>query len=144
MALDAVGLISPLMARLPGSLTAQLAGPLNKANDLQASNIPGIRREAYLAGALIERMYLFGPLPGCAAMITLLSHGQTACVAANLDTASFPNNSCSNAASSMASPKCWHCGPARTTRSTCANALSTQPWPVSSPDQALFTVRGNC
>jgi WS/DGAT/MGAT family acyltransferase len=88
-ALDAVGLVSPLMARLPGSVTARLAGPLTKANDLQASNIPGIRRDAYLAGARIERMYLFGPLPGCAAMITLLSHGKTACVAANLDGASF-------------------------------------------------------
>ena len=88
-ALDAVGLVSPLMARLPGSLTARLAGPLTKGNDLQASNIPGIRRDAYLAGARIERMYLFGPLPGCAAMITLVSHGKTACVAANLDGASF-------------------------------------------------------
>jgi WS/DGAT/MGAT family acyltransferase len=88
-ALDAVGVISPLMARLPGSLTARIAGPLTKANDLQASNIPGISRDAYLAGAKIERMYLYGPLPGCAAMITLLSHGKTACVAANLDTASF-------------------------------------------------------
>jgi hypothetical protein len=77
------------MARLPGSLTARIAGPLTKANDLQASNIPGISRDAYLAGAKIERMYLYGPLPGCAAMITLLSHGRTACVAANLDTASF-------------------------------------------------------
>ena len=86
---DAVGLVSPLMARLPGSLTARIAGPLTKANDLQASNIPGISRDAYLAGAKIERMYLFGPLPGCAAMITLVSHGKTACVAANLDTASF-------------------------------------------------------
>jgi WS/DGAT/MGAT family acyltransferase len=88
-ALDAVGLVSPLMARLPGSLTARLAGPLTKGNDLQASNIPGIRRDAYLAGARIERMYLFGPLPGCAAMITLVSHGKTACVAANLDGAAF-------------------------------------------------------
>jgi diacylglycerol O-acyltransferase / wax synthase len=88
-ALDAVGLVSPLMARLPGSLTARLAGPLTKANDLQASNIPGISRDAYLAGARIERMYLFGPLPGCAAMITLLSHGGTACVAANIDRASI-------------------------------------------------------
>jgi WS/DGAT/MGAT family acyltransferase len=86
---DAVGLVSPLMARLPGSLTARIAGPLTKANDLQASNIPGISRDAYVAGAKIERMYLFGPLPGCAAMITLVSHGDTACIAANLDTASF-------------------------------------------------------
>jgi hypothetical protein len=31
-------------------------------------------------------MYPFGPLPGCAAMITLLSYGGTCCVGLNTDT----------------------------------------------------------
>jgi WS/DGAT/MGAT family acyltransferase len=84
-----VGLLSPVLARLPGSWTARLTGPLTKANDLQASNIRGLSRDAYLAGARVDRMYLFGPLPGCAAMITVLSHGETACVAVNLDAAAF-------------------------------------------------------
>ena len=34
-----------------------------------------------------ERMYGFGPLPGCATMITLVTHGSTCCVAANVDPA---------------------------------------------------------
>ena len=38
-------------------------------------------------GAKIERSYGFGPLPGCAAMITLISHGDTCCIAANVDPA---------------------------------------------------------
>jgi diacylglycerol O-acyltransferase / wax synthase len=87
LALDGLGLLAPALARLPGSLISQLAGGLTKANDLQASNVPGIRDEVYLAGARIERMYGFGPLPGCAAMITLMTHGSTCCVGVNVDPA---------------------------------------------------------
>ena len=32
-------------------------------------------------------MYPFGPLPGCAAMITLISHDGTCCIGINTDTA---------------------------------------------------------
>ncbi len=38
-----------------------------------------------MAGSRIMRMYPFGPLPGCAAMITLLSHDGTCCIGINLD-----------------------------------------------------------
>ncbi len=31
-------------------------------------------------------MYPFGPLPGCAAMITLISHDGTCCIGINSDT----------------------------------------------------------
>jgi len=47
--------------------------PADQGQRPQASNIPGIRRDAFLAGVRIERMYLFGPLPGFAAMITLVA-----------------------------------------------------------------------
>ncbi|HVS28154.1 MAG TPA: wax ester/triacylglycerol synthase family O-acyltransferase [Solirubrobacteraceae bacterium] len=86
-AIDGLGLLAPALSRLPGPLISQLAGGLTKANDLQASNVPGIRDEVFLAGARIERMYGFGPLPGCAVMITLVTHGSTCCVAVNLDPA---------------------------------------------------------
>jgi diacylglycerol O-acyltransferase / wax synthase len=86
-ALDALGLIAPGLARLPGPLISQLAGGLTKSNDLQASNVPGIREDVYIAGAKIVRSYGFGPLPGCATMITLVSHGDRCCVAANVDPA---------------------------------------------------------
>lgn len=77
------------MARLPAPVIAQLAGGLTKANDLQASNVPGIRDTVYLAGAQVERMYPFAPLPGCATMITLVTHGDTCCVGVNLDPAAI-------------------------------------------------------
>jgi len=86
-ALEVLGMIAPGLSRLPGPLISQLAGGMTKANDLQASNVPGIRHDVYLAGAKIERAYGFGPLPGCATMITLISHGDTCCVAVNVDPA---------------------------------------------------------
>jgi diacylglycerol O-acyltransferase / wax synthase len=86
-ALETVGLIAPALSRLPGPLISQLAGGLTKANDLQASNVRGIQEDVYIAGAKIERAYPFGPLPGCATMITLASHGPLCCIGANVDPA---------------------------------------------------------
>ncbi len=88
-AIDGLGLLAPALSRLPASMIGLLAGGLTKSNDLQASNVPGIREDVYLAGAKIERSYGFGPLPGCAAMITLVTHGETCCVAANVDPAAI-------------------------------------------------------
>jgi diacylglycerol O-acyltransferase len=88
-AMEALNALAPALAWLPGPVIAQLAGGTTKGSDLQASNVPGIREDVYLAGAKIERSYPFGPLPGCAAMITLVSHGPYCCIGANIDPASF-------------------------------------------------------
>jgi diacylglycerol O-acyltransferase / wax synthase len=76
-----------MMARLPGSLVVRVAGAATAGNDLQASNVPGVEEDLYLAGALIERIYPFAPLPGCAAMITLHTYRGMCSVGANLDAA---------------------------------------------------------
>jgi WS/DGAT/MGAT family acyltransferase len=86
-AIDGMSLIAPVLARLPAPLISQLAGGLTRSNDLQASNVPGFREDLYMAGAKIERVYGLGPLPGCATMITLITHGDTACIGVNLDPA---------------------------------------------------------
>jgi WS/DGAT/MGAT family acyltransferase len=86
---DIVGTFSPALARLPGVLIAPLVGQMTKGNDLQASNVPGLQGEVFLAGAKVERMYGMGPLPGCAAMISIISHGPVGCVGINLDPAAF-------------------------------------------------------
>ncbi len=86
-ALEGPALFAPLLARLPGPLSAQIGGGLTMGNDLQASNVPGIQEDVFLAGAKIERVYPYAPLPGCAAMITLVSHQDLACIGANLDPA---------------------------------------------------------
>ncbi|MCK9250603.1 MAG: WS/DGAT domain-containing protein [Solirubrobacteraceae bacterium] len=88
-ALDALGTIAPGLARLPGPVVAGLAGRLTAANDLQASNIPGIRDETFIAGARVERCYAFGPLPGCAVMVVMVTHGDICCVTVNHDAAAI-------------------------------------------------------
>jgi hypothetical protein len=88
-AMDGLSYVAPALARLPGPVIARLAGGATKGSDLQASNVPGLREDVYLAGARIERVYPFAPLPGCAAMIALTSHGDTCCIGANLDPAAF-------------------------------------------------------
>ena len=60
---------------------------LGRDNDLQASNVPGVPHETYLAGAKVERFYPFGPLPGCAAMVTMVSHAGTCGIGVNVDPA---------------------------------------------------------
>ena len=88
-AIDGMAFVAPALARLPGPLLGSLAGSFTRANDLQASNVPGFREELFIAGARIERLYGFGPLPGCATMITLVTHGDTCCIAANVDRAAI-------------------------------------------------------
>jgi WS/DGAT/MGAT family acyltransferase len=88
-AVDTIGLMSPALARLPGPVIAAIAGSQTKGNDLQATFVPGPRTALHLAGARIERVYPFAPLPGCAAMIMLVTHGDTGCVGANLDAAAI-------------------------------------------------------
>lgn len=85
-AVDVLNTIGPVLAWLPGSLLTQFSGTTSQ-NDLQASNVPGIPWETFVAGAKVERMFPFGPLPGCAVMATMITHNGTACLGVNLDAA---------------------------------------------------------
>jgi WS/DGAT/MGAT family acyltransferase len=86
-AIDGLGMLAPVLAKLPSPLLNAVAGTMTKHNDMQASNVPGLREDRFFAGAKIVRSYGFGPLPGCATMITLITHGGTCCIAANVDAA---------------------------------------------------------
>ncbi|WP_200959223.1 wax ester/triacylglycerol synthase domain-containing protein [Nocardioides sp. Soil796] len=88
-ALDNIRVLAPLLARLPASVIAQIAGDMARSSDLQASNVPGAREEVHFAGTRVERLYPFAPLPGCPAMITLVSHLATCCIGVNYDAAAF-------------------------------------------------------
>lgn len=88
-ALQSPDVVAPLLARLPGPVPALVVGAGTAGTDLQASNVPGLRSAAYLCGAHIERVYPFAPLPGCAAMISVVTHGDTCCVGVNLDAAAI-------------------------------------------------------
>ncbi|MFC4605806.1 wax ester/triacylglycerol synthase domain-containing protein [Rhodococcus kronopolitis] len=86
-ALDAVELAAPVLSRLPTYLLANWYLSQSTGLDLQASNVAGVPVPVYLAGARIERMYPFGPAPGCAVMATLVSHVGVCCIGVNIDTA---------------------------------------------------------
>ena len=86
-ALDVFGLLAPALNRLPMPLVARAYATQTTKLDLQASNVAGLPYEAYIAGARIERMLPFGPLPGCAVMATLLSYAGTCCIGLNTDPA---------------------------------------------------------
>lgn len=92
-ALDFMSAVAPLAARLPNRVLARVARRLSESLDLQVSNIPGLRRPAYIAGVRIEKMYVFGPVPGCAVMATMLSHEGTCHIGVTLDSEAVPDAS---------------------------------------------------
>ena len=79
--------LAPALGWLPPPVIAAVSGRLTSTNDVQVSNVPGVPYPVYIAGSRITHMYPFGPLPGCAAMITLISHNDECCIGTNTDTA---------------------------------------------------------
>jgi WS/DGAT/MGAT family acyltransferase len=77
--------LMPLLASMPADAVSKLMGPKMAMNDLQCSNVPGIRDDVFIAGAQATHVYPFAPAPGVPAMITLVTHGATCCIGMNLD-----------------------------------------------------------
>jgi hypothetical protein len=90
-ALDFMGFLAPVLTRVPAPVLTRLTERMLRATDLQASNIAGLARPAYIAGAKILRMYPFAPVPGAAVMVTLVSHNGTCCIGINADAAAIPD-----------------------------------------------------
>jgi len=77
--------LAPVLGWLPAPVVGTVSGRLTSTNDVQVSSIPGVPFPVYIAGSRITHMYPFGPLPGCAAMITLISHNGDCCIGINTD-----------------------------------------------------------
>lgn len=86
-ALDVLAMVAPALNRLPTPLVSRWYIAQTTELDLQASNVAGIPYPVYMAGARIERVFPFGPLPGCAVMAVLASHDGTCCIGFNCDAA---------------------------------------------------------
>jgi diacylglycerol O-acyltransferase / wax synthase len=84
-ALGFLDLIAPVLGVLPGPVLTRMAGELTGAIDIQASNMGGVGRPLYLAGARVTGLYPMGPRPGVAAMITMVSYAENCCVTVNFD-----------------------------------------------------------
>jgi len=87
-AIGAMGLMAPVLARLPAAARRALAARSPKP-DIQASNVPGPPRALYLAGAKIQQSYAFGPVPGVAAMFTLQSIAGSCFIGVHFDPAAI-------------------------------------------------------
>ncbi len=86
-ALDVLLRVMPIVGRLPTPLLGKMMSGVTAAQDVQATNVPGLRRPVYIAGARVTHFFGFGPLPGCAAMFAMLSHDQRCCIGINTDAA---------------------------------------------------------
>lgn len=84
-AIGVLDMLAPALSRLPRPMLITLSGTMTSVSDFQASNIPGLGHTAYLAGAQITHTYPFGPRPGVAAMVAMLSYAGTCCVGFNID-----------------------------------------------------------
>ena len=83
-ALDSFGLFAPMVNLLPSAVGAA-AWRLGSSADMSASNVPGLPYESFLAGARVERIFPFGPLPGVAIMVAMTTHAGVCCIGFNVD-----------------------------------------------------------
>jgi len=84
-AIGVLDVLAPAMSRLPTAVVVGLAAGMTSLSDVQASNVAGLGHPVYLAGARVTHTYMFGPRPGVAAMVGMLSYDGVCCVAFNVD-----------------------------------------------------------
>ncbi len=88
-ALDVLGSVAPVLSRLPTSIVHGALGNAVPRADVQASNVPGWPIDTFICGAKVERFIGFGPLPGAAMMIVLLSSAGNCTIGINYDPAAI-------------------------------------------------------
>lgn len=84
-ALDFFSLVLPVLNRAPSAVLTPLFTTLQNRTDLTISNVPGSRLEGAIAGASVDEVYYFGPLPGSPVMCVLHSHLDKCYIAMNVD-----------------------------------------------------------
>jgi diacylglycerol O-acyltransferase len=72
---------------LPAPVTAAVFRGMLANVDMVCSNVPGIPTRAWIAGAELIREYPFAPASGAALSVTMMSHGDTACIGVSCDVA---------------------------------------------------------
>jgi diacylglycerol O-acyltransferase / wax synthase len=90
-ALDVMGSVTPLLNFAPSSVVSTALQQLTTSALVTTSSWPGLTEPAYLAGARIDKMFVFGPLPGASMCAAMCSHVGTCCIGINVDGAAFPN-----------------------------------------------------
>jgi diacylglycerol O-acyltransferase / wax synthase len=88
------GLLAPLAAGMrcfPQAATASLFASMTSGIDLAVSNVPGSPIPLHLCGSEVVELIPFGPLSGCAANVTLMSHAGAAHIGVATDPAAIPD-----------------------------------------------------
>jgi len=84
-ALDTFAMVAPVLNRVPSAVGAFAYDRIGSVADMSASNVPGVSHPTYMAGARVERVFPFGPLPGVAVMVAMVSHDGTCGIGFNID-----------------------------------------------------------
>lgn len=84
---DLVKAAAPFAGRTPTALLGPLLERSARPLALQTFVTRGLDRDAYLAGAQVQRMFSFAPTGGCAVSATLVTHQEHCCLGLSLDTA---------------------------------------------------------
>jgi diacylglycerol O-acyltransferase / wax synthase len=79
--------LAAALGLLPVPLTAAVFRGMLGNVDLVCSNVPGIPQRSWIAGAELIREYPFAPASGSALSVTMMSHGDTACIGVTCDVA---------------------------------------------------------
>jgi diacylglycerol O-acyltransferase / wax synthase len=87
-AMDMLGAIAPVLSLLPDTVLEAMAGSVVNS-DVQASNVPVYAGDTFIAGAQILRQYGFGPLPGVAMMVVLMSRSGYCTITTRYDRAAI-------------------------------------------------------
>jgi WS/DGAT/MGAT family acyltransferase len=88
-ALDLLGMMSSVLSRMPMGMLGPTVQSAMPHPLLSGSNIPGLTDEVYAAGARVEGMYTFAPLPLVAMMSAMCSYVGRCCIGINVDGAVF-------------------------------------------------------
>ena len=80
--------LADLLVPLPSPAVIPLFRRVASAHDVQLSSMNTFTEPVYLAGARVHRLYPFGPLPGGAISVTMISFDGNCCIGVNLDPAS--------------------------------------------------------
>lgn len=84
-ALGALGIIAPVLSRMPSALGTLALQQMGGRADLGASNVRGLAAGGFVAGVPMTHLFGFGTLTGTAVLVTMISHGSKCCIGVNCD-----------------------------------------------------------
>lgn len=90
-ALELIDGLSAVARRMPRAAQVGLLGGLLRSVDVIASNVRGVPTPLYMAGAMMQAQYAFGPRSGAAVNVTLLSYLGQLFIGVNTDPAAVPD-----------------------------------------------------